>query len=356
RLRHVGHDYGETENAAHIATQSRPTSHRNQRPTSNGITGPLGPEYAEDDVQQMKDMAISLPFLVLDEANNVKKLTNLLKAVGTGAMDSRRELYTTAKMRYTPYQARIWMTANTASLTNETISSRMLIIDAAPRTEAEPFRSEHYLEWTQEKRNEIWTELIGRLAMAMHSLQEADKVGEGDLCVSHRMSSFWVLGRAIARQEGYEDRLLNAMQQMTLRQQGASVEGSELIDLIKMLPRSYAGKPLTAGGWAKLLSVVVPERNRELLAKVSRKNWVPMAVTKTDLDAVVEEWLAAQDGFKRYVNATEKLYAAFTEGWCGPRRGLPDAFADFRAALLSECDHRNIEVSEVRPSRHIEIE
>jgi hypothetical protein len=107
--------------------------------------------FAEDDVQQMKDMAISLPFLVLDEANNVKKLTNLLKAVGTGAMDSRRELYTTAKMRYTPYQARIWMTANTASLTNETISSRMLIIDAAPRTEAEPFRSEHYLEWTQEK-------------------------------------------------------------------------------------------------------------------------------------------------------------------------------------------------------------
>ncbi len=155
----------------------------------------------------------------------------------------------------------------------------MLIIDAAPRTEAEPFRSEHYLEWTQEKRNEIWTELIGRLAMAMHSLQEADKVGEGDLCVSHRMSSFWVLGRAIARQEGYEDRLLNAMQQMTLRQQGASVEGSELIDLIKMLPKSYAGKFLTASGWAKLLSVVVPERNRELLAKVSRKNWVAWQFT-----------------------------------------------------------------------------
>jgi len=42
----VGHDYGETKNAAHIATQSRPTSHRNQRPTSNGITGPLRPEYA----------------------------------------------------------------------------------------------------------------------------------------------------------------------------------------------------------------------------------------------------------------------------------------------------------------------
>jgi hypothetical protein len=42
----VGHNNAEIENAAHIATQSRPASHRNQRPTSNGITGPLGPEYA----------------------------------------------------------------------------------------------------------------------------------------------------------------------------------------------------------------------------------------------------------------------------------------------------------------------
>jgi ParB family chromosome partitioning protein len=42
----VGHDYGETKNAAHIRTESRPTSHRNQWPTSDGITGPHRPEYA----------------------------------------------------------------------------------------------------------------------------------------------------------------------------------------------------------------------------------------------------------------------------------------------------------------------
>ena len=46
RLRHVGHDYGETKNAAHIRTESRLTSHRNQWPISNGITGPHRPEYA----------------------------------------------------------------------------------------------------------------------------------------------------------------------------------------------------------------------------------------------------------------------------------------------------------------------
>jgi len=42
----VGHDCGETENAANIRTESRPTSHRNRWATSNGITGPHRPEYA----------------------------------------------------------------------------------------------------------------------------------------------------------------------------------------------------------------------------------------------------------------------------------------------------------------------
>lgn len=79
---------------------------------------------ATDDEQELKNMAVSMPFLVLDEANSVKRLTNILKVVATGGMDTRRELYTTAQMRHTPYQARIWMTANTASLTNETTSAR----------------------------------------------------------------------------------------------------------------------------------------------------------------------------------------------------------------------------------------
>ena len=74
---------------------------------------------ATDDERALKDMALSMPFVVLDEANKVKSLTDILKVVATGGMDTRRELYTTAQMRHTPYQARIWMTANTASLTND---------------------------------------------------------------------------------------------------------------------------------------------------------------------------------------------------------------------------------------------
>ena len=97
-----------------------------------------------------------------------------------------------------------------------------------------------------------------------------------------------------------------------------------------------------------------------------------MGKSKVDLDAVVGEWLAAQAGFKRYVNATENLYAVFAEGWCDPRRGLPEAFADFRAdaakngftyflevfraALLSDCDYKHLEVVTVFPRRRPDSE
>ena len=229
---------------------------------------------ATTDEKALKDMALSLPFLVLDEANSVKKLMDLLKTIATGGMDTRRELYTTARMRHTPYQARIWLTANTASLTNETISSRMMIIDAAARTEQEPYRSEHYLEWTPEDRNRIWTELVGRLAKAMAELAQADAKGEGDLSVSNRMSSFFVFGRALARQEGWEDRFLGAMEAMGKRQEASASEGNDIVDLVKTLPASYADTPRLASEWAGILSNLVPFNNVELRRNCSRTGWV----------------------------------------------------------------------------------
>lgn len=229
---------------------------------------------ATTDEQALKDMALSLPFLVLDEANAVKKLMDLLKTIATGGMDTRRELYTTAQMRHTPYQARIWLTANTASLTNETISSRMMIIDAGARTEQEPYRSEHYLEWTPETRNLLWTELVGRLAKAMAELAQADAKGEGDLKVSNRMSSFFVFGRALARQEGWEEDFLAAMEAMTKRQEASATEGNDILDLIKAVPSSYANTPRLGSEWARIFSNVCPENNARLRQDCARTGWV----------------------------------------------------------------------------------
>lgn len=242
-----------------------------------------GPNFrvtpATDEVDELKILAMNSPFLVLDEANNVKKLTNALKSIATGSMDRRRELYTTTTMRETPYQARIWMTANTASLTNETISSRLMIIDAGGRTEAKPYRSEYYLEWSEERRNEIWTELIQRLALAMWKLSRADETGVGDINVSHRMSSFFVFGQTIARQEGWEGDFVGAMCAMAERQEGASAEGNDILDAILALPASYNGLFKTAAEWAKILPGVVPEENRELRQNCARVGWVKWQLT-----------------------------------------------------------------------------
>jgi hypothetical protein len=235
---------------------------------------------ATDDIKELKDMAISIPFLVLDEANNIRKLIDILKTIATGGMDTRRELYTTANMRNTPYQARIWMTSNTASLSNESISNRVMIIDAGARTEENPYRSEFYLDWDEATRNYIWSELIGRLTAAMLDLANADKTGQGDLSVSHRMSSFFVFGLALAKASPrggngmLEEQYLGAMKAMEARQRGASLEGNEIVDLLEKVDAAHNGKLRPARDWVGVLENLVPMGHHELLQKVCRANWV----------------------------------------------------------------------------------
>jgi len=79
-----------------------------------------------------------------------------------------------------------------------------------------------------------------------------------------------------------------------------------------------------------------------------------MSATKADLDAAEEAWLDSQAGFKNYLAATEALFRVFSEGWCGPRRALKDAFDDYREALLKNSEYSLLEVSEVYPSRRPE--
>jgi len=74
-----------------------------------------------------------------------------------------------------------------------------------------------------------------------------------------------------------------------------------------------------------------------------------MAVTRAELDAATETWLEAQAGFKNYLEATEALFIVFSEGWCGPRRALKEAFDDYREALLRDSGFNALEVREVYP-------
>jgi hypothetical protein len=206
-------------------------------------------------------------------------LIDILKVVATGGMDTRRELYTTANVRNTPYQSKIWMTSNTASLQNESISNRMMIIDAGARTEDAPYRSEFYLEWDDKLRNEIWSDLVGRLSAAMVDLKAADEAGEGDLNVSHRMSSFFVFGLALAKASPrggsgrLESEYLAAMNAMEERQLGAALEGNEIVELVEMVNPVHQGKFKPAKDWAKIFQSRIM-MNQELSDKAGRTGWV----------------------------------------------------------------------------------
>jgi hypothetical protein len=230
---------------------------------------------ATEDAEQLKVMAMSVGYLVLDEANDQRKLQNALKAIATGAQDVRRELYTTVGKRVTPYQARIWLTVNNPTAMSETVASRKLVIKAGKRAEAEPYRSEFHL-WKEfeSKRDALWTELVHRLSGIMRALRQADESGQADLNVGHRMSSFVVLGLAVAKQEGWEAEFREAVEAMGKAQTDAVVEYDDVVSAILRLPASYNGTYRTADEWAGILSMGVPESNRTLRDKMANPFWL----------------------------------------------------------------------------------
>jgi hypothetical protein len=72
-----------------------------------------------------------------------------------------------------------------------------------------------------------------------------------------------------------------------------------------------------------------------------------------DLDGAVEAWLQAYEGYRDYLRASEVLYTAFANGWRGSRRSLVEAFAVFRESLITECEYKILEVTEVHPTRNL---
>lgn len=81
-----------------------------------------------------------------------------------------------------------------------------------------------------------------------------------------------------------------------------------------------------------------------------------MATTKAEHDAAVKEWLDAHSGYQKFLEATQNLFAVFAEGWCGPRRGLVEAFDSYRSALLRHAGYSPTEVNELNPQRRPECQ
>ena len=81
-----------------------------------------------------------------------------------------------------------------------------------------------------------------------------------------------------------------------------------------------------------------------------------------DLEDSIKRWLAAREQcscgccgekLEPFTNATNMLYAAFSEDWQGDERTLHVAFEQFSEALVADGDfgYRHLEVSAVYPNR-----
>jgi hypothetical protein len=70
-----------------------------------------------------------------------------------------------------------------------------------------------------------------------------------------------------------------------------------------------------------------------------------------DSDAAVEAWLQAYEGYQEYLRASEVLYIAFAHNWRSPRRSLAEAFTAFRESLITKCEYKHLEVTEIYPTR-----
>lgn len=69
-----------------------------------------------------------------------------------------------------------------------------------------------------------------------------------------------------------------------------------------------------------------------------------------DLENAMERWLAARERcscgccrekLEPFTNATNMLYAAFSQDWQGDERTLPEAFEQFRKALVAVYPNRS---------------
>jgi len=83
-----------------------------------------------------------------------------------------------------------------------------------------------------------------------------------------------------------------------------------------------------------------------------------------DLEHAIERWLAAreqcscgccQEKLEPSTNATNMLYAAFSEDCQGDERTMPEAFEQFRKALVEDGDwyYRHLGVSVLCPPKDI---
>jgi len=237
-----------------------------------------------EDKKEAENVLLNSPgYVVLDESNKMYLLQDMLKAVVTGAYLRRRKYYTTAAEETYPVNTGVVLTTNSLSITEDALTARIFQLNVAAGDKE--WKSEFQIaeEWrTGCLREVLWTELVGRAAAAMREITRAHQTGTAHLTVSHRMSSFWVFLRMLARQEGCEDFLLKSIEAISQMQTSTMQSQDDLAPIFDEVRDGmekkvgvYQGEWMTAAGWRDMLMRHAPLRGfsqamEKLISSVAR--------------------------------------------------------------------------------------
>ncbi|MGA2336813.1 MAG: hypothetical protein WA383_15030 [Terriglobales bacterium] len=195
---------------------------------------------APDDRGQMETTLINADgLLCLDEANNLRLMFSLLKAIITNATIERRILYTTANIQRFVVRLLCILTTNHLEMTDEQVARRVLKVDMGNPSGVEAsYRGDGAVEreWREGNlRHVCFTDLLCRAGAAMRLLTAARAKSEDEPVVRYRMSGFWSLILAVANQEGPEilERMTKAAEDINAEQSRSVNTSDDLLPLLQ---------------------------------------------------------------------------------------------------------------------------
>jgi hypothetical protein len=215
-----------------------------------------------EDKKEAENILLNSPgYVVLDESNKMYLLQDMLKAIVTGAILKRREYFTTAQEEEYAVETGAALTTNSLSVTEDALIARIFQLTVVAGSKE--WKSEFQIteEWrTENLRAVLWVELVGRASAAMREITRARATGNEHLTVTHRMSSFWVFLRMLARQEGCEAQLLTSIDTVSGMQTSTMESQDDIAPLFERLKqrKGYLGKWMSASEWGEALKLHAP--------------------------------------------------------------------------------------------------
>ena len=165
----------------------------------------------EDDFDTI---AVNSYLFFIDNADNrCSWLNDRLARIATGAVISKRELYTTARMFSKAARCFLGITSRTPHFRRDDVADRLLLMPVKRFDKIVP--ENILLSAILENRNAIMNEAVFLLQKAIRALKKWKDVQETG---SFRMADFYSFGVKIAREEGNEERLKNIFAKMTQEQ------------------------------------------------------------------------------------------------------------------------------------------